>query len=246
MKIVATTVGRHGPGGERQNQERLEAVNRALEKATKLGADVVALPAGFFSAGNTRAREDIAALLIGTAKKLGIAVVFGIDQEVKSLNADYSWYIRRGGLPSYVYAWSPSGKVTHCWAQRSTNRNNQWEASDKVCQEVRLLMIRDESVAVLICGEIFNQRIREALKGSQPKPKVVVDVAHTGSGFRVFQGMKVLAGDERGLPSVCSVHAQCEYAMKHCYVPPGKRMSSRILDDYVYGPPRIELKLWTF
>ena len=242
MKIAATTVGRRGPEGERQNQERLAAANRALEKATNLDADLVALPAGFFWAGSAQAREAIAALLLSTAEKLGIAVIFGVDQEVKSLSRDYTSRIRRSGLPFYGYAWSPSEIVTHCWQQRSTDSNNQWEASNKVCQEPRQLTIGNESVSVLMCGEIFNQRIRQTLAESQPK--LVVDVAHIGSGFRVFQGMKALA--EGGLPSVCAVHAQSEYAMKYCYVPPGKRMSSRIPDDYVYGPPRIELKLWTF
>ena len=95
-----------------------------------------------------------------------------------------------------------------------------------------------------MCGEIFNQRIRQALRNYQPK--VVVDIAHVGRGFRVFQGMKVLARGMGGLPSVCSVHVQSQNAVKHCYVPPRDCRSSRVVDGYVYGPPRVELRSWTF
>ncbi|MCL0049345.1 hypothetical protein M1M87_01150 [Thermodesulfovibrionales bacterium] len=244
MKIVTTTVGRRGPEDERQNQERLTAAKRALEKATNLDADLIVLPAGFFTTGSAQAREAIAQSLVGTAKQLGLAVIFGVDQEVKSLSRDYNREIRRGVLPFYGYAWSPSQIVIHCWAQRSMNNQDQWLAPGRVCTEMRLLWVGDETVGVLMCGEIFNQRIRQALSNYQPRTKVVVDVAHAGSRFRVFQGMKVLA--RLGLPSVCSVHAQCEFAIKHCYVPPGTRLSSRSRDAYVYGPPSIELKLWTF
>ncbi|MBT9142087.1 MAG: hypothetical protein DDT32_02092 [Syntrophomonadaceae bacterium] len=244
MKIVTTTVGRQGPEDERQNQERLTVAKRALEKATNLDADLIVLPAGFFTAGSARAREAIAQSLLSTAKQLGIAVIFGVDQEEKILSRDYNQAIQRGELPFYGYAWSPSENVIHCWRQRSMNSRDQWSAPERVCTEMRLLGIGDEIVAVLMCGEIFNEHIRQALSNYQPRAKVVVDVAHVGSRFRVFQGMKVLA--RLDLPSVCSVHAQCQFATKYCYVPPGTCLSSRSRDGYVYGPPSIELKLWTF
>jgi len=244
MKVVATTVGRKGPDDEGRNEERLRAAKRALEKGTTLGADLIVLPGGFFTARSRSAREAVADSLISEAKRLGIAIVLGVDQEVKNLTEDYRREIQSGRLPFYAYAWSASENVVRSWPQRSTNNENQWWAPEKACREVRLLRIGNESVAVLMCGEIFNQRIRHALVNHQPRPNVVVDVAHIGSGFRVYQGMKVLA--RLGLPSLCSVHAQTEYAVKHCYIPPGKRMSSRLRDEYVYGLPHIELKLWTF
>lgn len=244
MKIVTTTVGRKGPDDRTHNQERFAVATRALEKATNLDGDLLALPAGFFTASHTQERESIAQSLIGTAKQVGIAVVFGVDQVMNNLDTDLSWQIQGGGLPSYGYAWSPSENLTHCWAQRSTNSTNQRLVPNEKCQERRLLKIGDESIALLLCGEIFNQRIRQALRDYQPK--VVVDIAHVGSGFRVFQGMKVLAKSVGGLPSVCSVHVQSENAMKYCYIPPGNCRSSRMTDGYVYGPPKIELKSWTF
>lgn len=244
MKLVAVTVGRKGPEGEGQNRERLMAGERATEKAAELGADVIVLPAGFFTAHTSKLRDSIAYSLVDIAKQQNIAVVFGVDQEVKNLSKNWKREISGGRLPFYGYAWSPSEDSKHCWNQRSTNRYDQWYAPEELCKEVRLLRIGDETLAVLMCGEIFSQRIRKALTEYHPKPIVVADVAHIGAGFRVTPGMKVLAA--KGLASVCSVHAQREYAMKYCYVPGKGRMSSRIPDGHVYGPPRIELKLWTF
>lgn len=243
MKIVMTTVGTKGPGEKRQNEERLRAADRALKTSNKLGADLIVLPAGYFTAPNASTRNAIAQSLVSMAKEIGIAIIFGVDQEVKSLSRDYGPEIQKGGLPFYGYAWSPSENILYCWSQRSTNSRNQWWAPEEVCREVRLLSVRNERVAVLMCGEIFNYRIRDAIVNYRPRPEIVVDVAHIGAGFRVAQGMKVLA--RRGLPSLCSVHAQREYATKYYYSPPEKCLSSSLRDAYIYGPPRIELKLWT-
>lgn len=245
MKIVTTTVGRKGPDDESWNDRRLRAAEQALAKAAELGADAIALPAGFFTTRTSQARDSTATSLISIAKRENIAVIFGVDQDVKNLSRDFRPEVRRGTLPFYAYAWSAGDKgVPHCWNQRSIDSYNQWDCPQSDCEQVRLLKIEEETLGVLICGEIFNQRIRKALENHAPMSKVVIDVAHVGQRFRVYQGMKALA--RVGLSSVCSVHAQCEKAVKHCYVPPGERKSEREPNDYVYGPPRIELKLWTF
>ena len=245
MRIVTTTVGCKGPEGEGRNQERLRAAERAIAKAAqKLQADLIVLPAGFFTTQTSRARENIADSLISIADRLGIGIAFGVDQEVKDLNRRWEREIRSEGLPFYGYAWSPNEGITHCWKQRSTNSSDQWLAPLQRCKEPRLVPVSGEPVAVLMCGEIFNQRIRDALANHPIRPKVVVDLAHIGAGFRVWQGMKKLV--ELGLASVCSVHTQSRYAVKYCYVPGRGRISARIPDDWVFGPPRIELKVWTF
>lgn len=145
LKLAVTTVGRRGPDeDEGCNMERFGAAELALAKAADLGADLIVLPGGFFTAHSSRARDTIANSLISKAKEIGIAIIFGIDQEVKSLSTDYHREIQRGGLPFYGYAWSPLENVIYCWAQRSTNNQNQWWAPEKACREVRLLGIGDE------------------------------------------------------------------------------------------------------
>lgn len=241
MKLATTTVSREGYADEKWNSKRLSIAERALAKAKELGADVLVLPAGFLAARTSKARDSLATSLINIATRQNIAVVFGIDQDVKNLSKDFRPEIRKGTLPFYAYAWSATDQGSPCaWNQRSIDGDNQRDASEARCREVPLLRIKDETVAVLICGGIFNRRVREALSTFNPRPKVVVDIAHDGLRFRVWQGMKALAA--LGLASVCSVHVQREYAV-YCYVPPANAMSSSSRDSYVYGPPRIELKL---
>lgn len=242
MKLVATTVSKEGYGEEAWNKRRLSAAEQALEKAANLGADVLALPGGFFTVRTPQARGAIAASLLSKAKQVSIAVVFGVDQKGRP-----SWdsLLKAGRpLPSYGYAWSPSENVRHCWVQRSFTSKNQCCVSDVCCKDVRLLKICNETLAVLMCGEIFNERIRDVLAMQRPKPKVVADVAHDGYHFRIEQAMKVLG--RKGLASMCSVHAQREYAKKRCYLPQKGLVSTNDRDDCVSGPPRIELKLWKF
>lgn len=116
MKIATTTVGTKGPGDERQNDERLEAAEQALRTSNKLGVDLIVLPAGYLTARTAQKRNAIAQSLVSMAKEIGIAVIFGVDQEVKSLSRDYRPEIQKGGLPFYGYAWSPSENMLYCWS----------------------------------------------------------------------------------------------------------------------------------
>lgn len=244
MKIVVTNVGRKGPGREEENEERLKAAERAMIIAAGVGAAAIAFPGGFLSVNRAGDRKVLSEELVRRAKQSNIAIIFGIDQQTKNVSTD--WLILEKGLtlPYFGYAWSPSEGIVHCWAQRSSNRRNQWLASDERCNEVRVLRIGGDVIGVLMCGEIFNERIRKAAARYSPKPKVIIDVAHIGQRFRVWQGMNKLA--ELGLSSICTVHAQRKYSRKYCYIPGKGSMSTSIPDDYVSGPPMIELKSWIF
>jgi hypothetical protein len=246
MQLAITTVSYEGYANEAWNDKRLRVAERALIKACELGAHVLVLPGGFFTTRTDKARNSIATHLINIAKRQNVAAIFGVDQHVKNLSADYGPEIKRGALPFYAYVWSPIDEGPPLpWNQRSTNSQNQVEAPEALCREVRLIKITDdETVAILICGEIFNQRIRYALAEYRPRPKLVVDIAHTGHRFRVEQGMKKLA--EQGFSSVCSVHVQCEFAMKRCYIAGKGLASTRTCDASLFGLPSIELKLCTF
>jgi hypothetical protein len=242
-------VGHKDPESEGDNKERLEAAKQALieAKALKAGADIVVLPAGFFTTRDSKSRQHLADSLISKAKELGIAIAFGVDEEVKASSKSWKLGKRRGKkngwspLPLYGYAWSPTDPEKHCWYQRSTNSADQWLVPDEKCKEVRLLNIGGETLAVLMCGELFNQRIRKALRDHSPPPKVTADLVHIGAGFRASQGMKKL-----GLASVCSLHVQRKNAAKPVYFPGKGYVSSRDSDRVIEGPPRIELKLWIF
>lgn len=256
MKIAATTVGTKGPETPAQNQQRLEAAKQALIKSKDLGADVLVLPGGFFNTYDSQSGRRIANSLINEAERLGIAITFGVDvdnieSKRRGENAKSKSKITKQTTEwwpdhMYGYAWSPTEEMIHYWRQRSTNSDNQRYVDDKRCEEVRLLMIDDEALGVLMCGEIFNERIREALRKHKPRPKVVADLGHEGRWYRVHHGMEALAGDEQGIASMCSLHVQGQNAKKRYCTPSRGYMSTNVSDRIVYGPPRIEIKLLDF
>ncbi len=242
MKVAITTVGCKGPEDESKNEGRLKAGKLAMAKAKSLGADILVLPGGFTVGNDSESRRRIADALIDEARSLELAVVSGVD--------DNGWF------QAYGYAWSPVDKITRTWEQRSSTRrwnkrnelpitltDNQWEAKLKSYDDFRLLTTAGGVVGVLLCGELFNERIRNAL--IERRPKIVVDLIHRGHGFRSTDAMKTLC--HYGIASACSAHVQKNYAMKRCYIP-GKgndgNVSTREFDSIIDGPPRIELKLF--
>ena len=106
MKVAITTVGSKGPEDEAKNDERLKAGKLAMAKAKSLGAEILALPAGFVVGNDFESRQKISDALIDEARSLELAVVFGVD--------DNSW------PQAYGYAWSPVDKIAYIWEQRSS------------------------------------------------------------------------------------------------------------------------------
>ena len=254
MKIAATTVGTRGPETPAQNQQRLEAARHALRAAKELGSDVLVLPGGYFVTYDHRSGDDMAKSLINEAKKLGLAVLFGADEhntKPVQLGAKIKAKLQKQTAewwpdPMYGYAWSPTENKIHCCRQRSISSKDQWSVPTNVCEQVRTFMIGAESLGVLICGEIFNQRIRDALKNHEPKPIVVADLGHIGAGFKIHWGMKALCEGNKGIATMCSLHVQGQNAMKRYCIPGKGYMSTRNSDITVMGPPRIEIKMLEF
>ena len=252
MKIAATTVGTKGPETPAQNQQRLEAARQALMAAKELDADVLVLPGGYFKTYDHRSRDDIAKSLMNEAMKLGLAVVFGIDVDStepsnsgtkgKKQQSSTQWSL----FPMYVYAWSPTDNKELCWQQRSIFAIKRQEPLINAYDEFRPVKIGAETLAVLSCGEIFNEHIRDALRNHKPKPKVVADSGHKGRGFRVHDGMEPLAEGEQGIASMCSLHVQGHNAKKRYCIPGKGYDSTDCTDKTVNGPPRIEIKLLEF
>jgi len=247
MEVAATTVGTRGPETPAQNQQRLEAAKQALIAAKELGANVLVLPGGFFKTYDSQSRKNIADALKNEAKKLGIAVVFGIDEEsiessnvgakAKKQQSSTGWSL----LPMYAYAWSPIDYIEDPWQQRSIFAVKRQEPLISAYKQVRPIKIGEETLAVLLCGEIFNQHIQDALRNHKPRPKVVADLGHEGRWYRIWQGMKKL-----GLASMCSIHVQSRNAAKPLFRPKEGYMSVRGWDKEIDGPPRIEVKLLEF
>ncbi|HPS91991.1 MAG TPA: hypothetical protein PKV33_07535 [Methanothrix sp.] len=209
-----------------------------------MDADLLVLPGGFLVGHDSESRKRIADEFIDEARSLDLSVVFGVD--------DIIWPI------AYGYAWSAVDRMAYCWEERSSTRfwnkmdkqqikltDNEWDAKLKSYDEIRLITTDGGVAGVLLCGELFNERIQNALIKLSPHPKIVVDIIHRGQGFRSAQTMKKLCCN--GIASACSAHALKKCPMKRCYIP-GKgddgNVSPREFDSIIYVPSRIELKLF--
>ncbi|MQY54394.1 MAG: hypothetical protein GH149_03760 [Methanosarcinales archaeon] len=188
-------------------------------------------------------KEKFSQAILNEAKKHNVAIAIGIDTEIKK-NPSSDWLdrIKKNTLPWFAISWSPTENILHSWRQRSVTGRDQKYSSDDACAEERALPISDGRIEVLMCGEIFNERIRKNIVSRKDDLTAVVDLGHISAGFRVWAGMKKLA--EGGLTVLCSVHTDGRLGQKYCYTPSGS-MSTRAPDTTFSGPPRLELKAWS-
>lgn len=242
MRIATGTVSYDGYHRPAANERLINLCARALQLAGEQGAELVCLPAGYLIASGEDERDQLSERAVAEAQRSGVGVALGIDLSAKKLRTDCTQQIRENRLPWFAVCWSPSEGVAHCWRQRSTNSRDCRAASDQTCAEQRTLRSLGGNVEVLMCGEIFNPRIRANIANRRHTIRAVVDLGHQSEGFRVFQGMRALS--RRGLVVLCSVHTERRLGQKYKYDPGGVRRSSRHADICLGDGPRIELKVW--
>ena len=242
FKVATCTVSLNGYADPIGATQRMLLLSEAVFELSKNEIQLFCLPGGYFNASSNAHLDVLQRQIKDLATNSGIDLFVGLDMKLKNHEPDIE-DIKRGLLPAFSFFVSRDGKVS-LWRQRTTNSTNQHFVSDNVCQEERLLRATPR-VEGLICGEIFNQRIRSGL--IDRKTSIVIDQAHKAFRFRVFGPMKQLAMN--GISSLCSVHADVREAVKHCYVPgrPGwVSMSSHKTDKNIGKQPRLEIKYWRF
>lgn len=246
MKIATCTVSLEGFGDPSWADKHLSLLTEVLNESRDLQVDMLCLPGGYLMANSISERDKFSHIIRNEAKKYKIAIAIGIDTDTKikkDPSQDWSYRIKQYTLPWFAICCSPNNNVLHTWRQRSVTSNDQWNSSDVVCAEVRALPVLKRYVEVLMCGEIFNERIRNNIIARKRNPAAVVDLGHIARGFRVWAGMKKLS--QGGLNVLCSAHANKKKAMKYCYTASGCK-STRSFDRIFHGPPRLELKVWSF
>lgn len=245
MKIATCTVSLDGFGNPKWTDRRLRLLSVVLNKSRELKVDLLCLPGGYLIAKSDSLINEIVDAVCRESKKHKFAIAIGIDRKNKkkwSKNKLLNKMIKKNILPWFAICWSPNEGMPHLWRERSTTSTNQRECSVSVCAERRTLIVANRYVEVLICGEIFNERIRNNLLSRKDDLTAVVDLGHTSAGFRVWAGMKKLA--QGGLTVLCSVHAKKHLARKYCYTRRGCESTS-VPDETFSGPPRLELKVWS-
>jgi hypothetical protein len=237
MASLATCTVTHGPSWDAaHNAGRLALFREALDRLRSSGTAFFALPAGFLYAPDWATLATLKDEVVRRAEEANLAVAVGIDLNPAALPSS----VRLGaGLSAFTIGWSPaSGR--QLWVQRSSSSANHHLAGDAGCSERRVLEVAGRPVGVLLCGEIFNPRIRTSVV--RQGMKVVVDLGHVSRGFRVFSGMKILTRGGVDL-CLCSVHAG-HWAQKYCYGTGAISRSTRSFDFAVGAAPRIEVRSW--
>jgi len=222
---------------------RVSLLDDSLKVLKRSGVSLATFPGGYLQARDLIEIEQLIKVLKRLSKKHGICIALGIDISHKweSIN---DTKIKKHELPLFGVVISPNLKSPKLWRQRSTNNDNQKLVMGKLCNENRAILINNKKIETLMCGEIFNSRVRNSLLNR--KVDIAIDLGHTSGGFRVFSAMKVLA--KGGVKVFCSVHSQAQNSMKYSYYPSKrngyKNMSTRISDFTVGETPRLELKVW--
>ena len=241
-KIATCTVTRDGYGDLEGTHQRMHFLTEATSELSKMGIDLFVLPGGYlFSSGGADIKR-LQTEVVELASNTGVDLIVGIDETRKDTSPGPE-IIKRGKLGALAIFATHNGQVAK-WRQRTNTSKNQYLVSDDICRQEWLIRTKPR-IENLICGEIFNKRIREGLTGR--KAVIVIDQGHTAAKFRVFEPMKILAS--KGISCLCSVHADVQRAVKHCYVPNcsgWKKKSSREIDLTVGEKPRLEIKVWKF
>ncbi len=254
MRIAVGTVSCEGYGQTRPEaiSNRLKVYGRVVEEASRLRADLVCFPGGYLRALDKKRRKKLAEHLVKKAKKHNIAIAVGIDvgtenckkpkqQKLKKINSS-------NDFSAFAICWSPNeGNKCYYWKQRSstsTDYKNEPKRIEQTYQEQRSLHIGSKNIEMLLCGELFNQIIRNNVISRSSDITAVVDLAHeAGRGFnRAILSMEILA--RGGLVTLCSIHANSQGTLKLRCNPPGERLSTRNPDRVIKDPTWVELKIW--
>ncbi len=242
FKLATCTVTLDGYADPAGTARRMTLLSDAASALSKNGIELFSLPGGYLFASSNADVYALQKQIENMAISTNIDLLVGIDTTMKVYHPDVE-LIRRGQLGALAVFAPKNGQVTR-WRQRTSTRNNQHLVSDAVCKEVRFLRGTPQ-IEGLLCGEIFNKRIRVELAARETR--IVIDQAHNASRFRIWAAMRALA--QMGVSSLCSVHADRQGAIKHCYVPTQtgwEEKSSRSIDLKIGDKPRLEIKIWEF
>lgn len=252
--LVATcTVSYDGFGKHAGMNDRISLLRECCARVADHSVRLVCFPGGYLFCRNEREILELRKKLEHLSAELSVTIAVGVDMAKKSIDkaggTEDSDRIRKKLIREYRLPWFavcayPDG-TSDLWRQRSIDNSSQYDAPDDCCSEfhgVRGLIPQTE---ILMCGEIFNKRIRAGVisRGTQ----LVVDLGHHSKGFRVHAAMKPLAS--QGVTTLCSVLANKLNATKYCYVPNSSvhLTCSTTSSDFTVGlKPRIEMKIWNF
>ena len=197
MRMLQVVISRSGFRQVAGNPERLLMLDILILLAVRLRARLLLIPAGFLAARNEQEMRELVIEIGRRALAAGIAVIGGVDaawvatKRARTLDDA----VRAGRLPFFGFA---VGAVTlapdsaHPWRQVSIdNQNAEYVTGQNIPGAGRMVLIDGFSVAVLVCGELFNRRARASIGAL--RPCLVVDTGHESMGQGLIPAMRSAA-----------------------------------------------------
>lgn len=239
-----------------QDGHRLELLERTIATAARTGIAMVFFPAGYFIANDAEVFDWICARVFEVSKKYNMPVAVGIDLASKDVGDknkdDKKWekaQVRSGlGFPWYVAVSNPAKGFYTVWNQRSVRGKHSPLGPLHVCEEHRTVPLEDSGIEVLICGEIFNSRIRDSIGARRDILRLAVDLAHDSFRYYVSETMRVFS-IEQELPVFCAGHADGRDAVNYAFYPRGQKVTTPqsifVPAKQIVHAPYLTMRIWT-
>jgi hypothetical protein len=192
-QTIASEVGFRDPA---HNARRLNLLARLLERVAADGVNLVALPAGYVTVPTEPDVVVGAAGVADLAERTGVAVVGGVDVDVETRkdSRDTDALVLAGRLPYFGFAAFPTARdpEVRIWRQSSITSHDADTAPEGTLPGGnRVVTVAGRTLAVLLCGELFSRRAREAIAAAHPQ--LILDLAHARIGQGLIPAMTNLA-----------------------------------------------------
>lgn len=228
MQVLQVLVDRERFRQIRANAPKLLALEHLFREAASATprVDLVVLPAGYLTAATQQAVSVCVAAVAQLAKQHGVAVVFGVDLPRAKGKGDERARVRRvarGRIPYWGFALDKVGAVLGQWRQQSM-RSKDVHIAPGFDARKRLVQIAGQTVAVMVCGEIFNANYRDRMRAENFD--IVVDIGHESMATGVVPALANIV-DGRNRWALHSHHVKVGSAQAHAIEPGGKNAGVR-------------------
>jgi hypothetical protein len=183
---------------KRWNKRRIAHALQVMQAMTELGVELVVFPAGYVTAETEADTADLLEPLFEYACRKSLGFVLGVDLASACDMADnkenVDTHLQNHSLPCLQYAYCPDTQSSQVWRQRSCTslQARNLVASKWLIEAPRFITVKGHRIELVLCGEIYDERLGEAIE--KRKPELCVVTGHKGMPrfFRTLQRLTPL------------------------------------------------------
>ena len=213
-----------------QNKYRLALLEATLSKAADMGIAMVFFPARYFFTEMAWSFDRLCDRIIEISTKYDVAIAVGIDLMRKDIlsmgQSDKEWMLKQvkcgTGFPWYAVVCNPREGFSDIWHLRSVNWKHSRTGPAHVCKKPRTVPIEGSGIEILLCGEVFNARIRDSVGKRRSDLLAAVDLVHDLDGYMISDTMKEFSILQQVRIFIAG-HAKARSAGCYAFYPRGKK-----------------------